>query len=110
MEVYRYISFEKLKDIVENKTLYFVNPFQMWPDEKEGFLYRAAQQCEELMKINEVLEESSLKKAVIEQLLNGGLYKEENSLEVLDWFGMRCQSWSKSKNDCEMWKAYGARI
>lgn len=106
MEVYRYISFERLKDIVENKTLYFVNPFKKWPDEKEGFLYRAAQKCEELVKINEILGTNKLKREVVKQLQNGGLYKEENSDGVLEWFGMRCQSWSKSENDSKMWKEY----
>lgn len=43
MEIYRYISFERFREIVENKTLYFVNPFTKWSDNKEGFLYRAAQ-------------------------------------------------------------------
>lgn len=106
MEIYRYTKFEIFKEIVENKTLYFVNPFTMWPDNKEGFLHRAAQKSVELTKIDNALVTNSGKKRIIEQLKNGGIYKEENQDGILDWFGMRCQSWSKSGNDHKLWKEY----
>lgn len=106
MEIYRYISFERFREIVENKTLYFVNPFTKWSDNKEGFLYRAAQKSVELTEIDKALVTNSAKKIIIEQLKNGGIHKEGNLDGILDWFGMRCQSWSKSKNDHELWKEY----
>ena len=106
MEIYRYINFERFREIVENKTLYFVNPFTKWSDNKEGFLYRAAQKCVELTAIDKALVTNSAKKEIIEQLKNGGIHKEENSGEILDRFGMRCQSWSKSENDPKMWNEY----
>ena len=106
MEIYRYLNFERFREIVENKTLYFVNPFVKWADNKEGFLYRAAQKCDKLTEIDKILPENVAKKAIIDQLQKGAIHKEENLSEMLDWFGMRCQSWSKSENDHKMWKAY----
>ena len=40
MYVYRYIPFDRFKEVVEDKALYFVNPLR-WDDEKEAFLFRA---------------------------------------------------------------------
>lgn len=106
MEVYRYIDYNRFKEIVEKKKLYFVNPFTEWDDDKEGFLYREAQRCGDLEESSEILKNIKNKKAIIDQLRNGGLYKQKDSKEVLDWFGMRCQSWSKSKDSQEMWNNY----
>ena len=44
MELYRYISYEVFKDMIEKKELYFVNPFKTVDSNKEGFIYRKAQE------------------------------------------------------------------
>lgn len=106
MKVYRYFKFERLKEIVEKKKLYFVNPFVKWPDEKEGFLYRIAQNSNNLECIDEILSGYKYKQQIIEQLQKGGLFKDMKDGSILDWFGMRCQSWSKSRNSMEMWEHY----
>lgn len=106
MEVYRYISFNTLKEVVEKKRLYFVNPFVKWSDTKEGSLYRIAQDISKLDKHNDILSGYKYKEQIIKQLQNGGIVANENNEGILDWFGMRCQSWSKSRNSLKMWNRY----
>lgn len=105
MKVYRYFNFERLKEVIESKKLYFVNPFVKWSDTKEGVLYRLAQNASDLVVIEKILCGNRYKKQLMEQLQNGSLFKK-NDGNVLDWFGMRCQSWSMSRNSAEMWENY----
>ncbi len=105
MELYRYISYEVFKDMIEKKELYFVNPFKMWTDEKEGFLYRKAQEIAEQIE-NNIVGSYVMKDSISKQLKNGGIYINEKLSSVLDWFGMRCQSWCQEKNSSDMWKEY----
>jgi|GEM_PF-2002222 hypothetical protein len=114
MYVYRYIPFDRFKEVVEDKALYFVNPLR-WDDEKEAFLFRAVKDIEQKRIIEEYLKDYRYKYKIITQLEQGCLYndngnnecnKEENSKENLDWFGMRCQSWCNAENSPEMWEEY----
>lgn len=102
MEVYRYIKYEHFKDMVETKTLHFVNPFTEWPDEKEGYLFRFA----EMAELDERIPSSKFKDAIIEQITSGGIHDEKREPARLDWFGMQCQSWSMAKDSTCMWKKY----
>ena len=52
--------------------------------------------------IDKILSEHKFKNQIIKQLQNGGIF--ENNEGILDWFGMRCQSWSKSKNSIKIKK------
>lgn len=107
MELYRYISYELFKDMIDKKELYFVNPFKSWKDEEEGFLYRKAQEITKPKEIENSIDGSyAVKNLISKQLKNGGIYINKESNIVLDWFGMRCQSWCQEKNSFEMWKVY----
>jgi len=108
MHVYRYIPFERFKEVVEEKTLYFVNPFVYWSDKKEGFLYRIAQSSKQIARIEEMLKNNRYKDKIIMQLKQGGLCYSNciKKNEISDWYGMRCQSWCKEENSKEMWQAY----
>lgn len=114
MHVYRYIPFDRFKEVVEEKGLYFVNPLR-WKDKKEAFLFRAVKDLGQKEIIEEYLKDYRYKDEIITQLKQGCLYndngnnecnKEEYKEEYLDWFGMRCQCWCKAENSPEMWKAY----
>lgn len=65
MELYRYISFDKFKDVIENKVLMFVNPLIEWEklDQNEAYLYKAIKDNKNLKK----LKEGHIKKAIINQ-------------------------------------------
>jgi len=106
MYLYRYISFDIFKKVVENKSLYFVNPFECWPDEKEGLLYNAikTKNKEQFSEISKILSGNENKLAIVKYLEQGGVNIEQK--ENIDCFGLRFQSWSKAENSEEMWKAY----
>ena len=106
MNLYRYINLDKFHNLIRTNELCFVNPFTCWLDEKEGYLYRLAQSKDKLSKIGESIGNGKFKGILLEQLQNGCLYKDNAKKDVLDWFGMRCQSWCYEKNSEKMWKSY----
>lgn len=110
MYVYRYMKFKWFKKIIEEKQLYFANPF-IWNDKNEAFLFRAAKDNLQNKTIKKQLEHYRYKNEILTQLEQGSLYNDNgndkcNKEEDLDWFGMRCQSWCKTENSPEMWQVY----
>lgn len=103
MELYRYISFDKFKDVIENKVLMFANPLIEWKklDKNEAYLYKAIKDNKNLEK----LKEGHIKKAIINQLKQGGMYENQG----IDWFGMRCQSWCQEEDSLKMWNCYSEK-
>jgi len=124
MILYRYISFQHFKQLVENKELRFVNPLTEWEDKKEAYLFRQAQRKKGLKEICRLLDKPS-NKSIISQIKHGNVvdmahtssYPRKIKGFILkkikyhyskpnDWFGIRCQSWCKERDSKEMWRNY----
>lgn len=125
MEVYKIMKLEYFKEIVEKKELFFINPF-CWTDKTEGYIHSVIKSGVELMSVKNYLEEKSCLKSILTQIKNGytendkKIMEEKNNIEndarkdakevhdtSLDWFGIRCQSWSRSDDKQKMWDIYG---
>lgn len=109
--LYRYMSYEKFKDLVETKSLLFVNPLTMWKniDKNEGIIYQVAQTKKGRFLIESVIREKNQSEDIIQEMLklfeNGCINSNcVSNGNKTDWFGLRCQSWCLRNKDVEVQK------
>jgi hypothetical protein len=98
--IYRFEKIKRFRQLVDEKALTFVLP-ELWPDENEGFLFRAVQSEKGIDK-------------VMEALRNAFPNAKPHGLEValLQAFpqGRYAQCWSKCPENDALWKGYDIRI
>ena len=106
MFLYRYLSFDNFNRIITDEQLYFANPFVDWEkeDNHEGFLYRFANEINS-SEWEKILSSEEYNYAT-EQIKNGCIYSEDRKADILDWFGMRCLCWCKTKCSDDMAQKY----
>jgi len=100
LKLYRYIDYDRFKEMINDKQLAFVNPFKYWEDKKEGYLYKMARED----KYSDFFMGRGLDEFK-KQLKSGALDKEIIG-QNMDWFRMRCICLSKNKCSFEIMKNY----
>lgn len=79
VKLYRYMLFEYFMDLVQSKTLFFVNPLTEWPDSNEGFLFHAAQEEDGRRQIIEFVQDKKVGTNFLEDMQrkrSRGLYAD----------------------------------
>ncbi len=98
--IYRYERIERFRQLVDEKALTFVLP-ELWPDNNEGFLFRAVQSPEGVAKVEE---------ALINVFPNAKHVGQEVALLMLFQQSRYAQCWSKCPENDALWKGYEVRI
>lgn len=89
----RYMAYERFERIVKNKELVLSDPLKDWKDDKECYLIKGLKDP----NINDSLKRKSLQYTNDEtQVIN----------EIENTKAIRCQSWSRHKDDKKMWEEY----
>lgn len=96
--IYRFKKIDRFVQLVNEKALTFVLP-ELWPDKKEGYLFRAVQSQDGIQKVREALKKIAPASDGFEIAL----------LQVFRQ-SRYAQCWSSCSENDALWKGYGIRI
>lgn len=113
--IYHYMSFYKFYRLINTKSLHFVNPLTAWEDKKEGYFFRLVRELNlkgnekyKQFLVEKIRENFSKNTDEILRLIETGNV-DRNSLNELDWHGVRCQSWTFKGNCKKFWDEYAKK-